>query len=346
MKIVDAFAPSLTALSTNLVAAVFPLMKAIPAGYCVRRAVETGLVRDRTMVMETSSGSMALGLAIACKRWRVPLTIVSDYSCDAVLRMRLEDLSATIELVSQPAPVGGYQAARLARLEEIRARIPDHWWLNQYDNPNNAEAYCEFAAQLREQLGRVDCLVGSVGSGGSMSGASRCLKTMFSGLQVVGVDTFHSVLFGQPDGPRELRGLGNSILPMNLDHSLFDEVHWVSAAEAYSATRILHRATGLFRGGTSGAVWMVANHWAAMHPQKTVVCIFPDGGSRYLTTIYDDGYLKMKNLWVDELPSRPRPVQSPASAGPSWSVFPWNRRRYQDLASPAASRALTEPAHA
>lgn len=327
--LIAGFRPQLVPLASNLVAAVFPLMKIIPAAYCVHRAEEEGLISKGSVIVETSSGTMALGLAMVCNWLGYKLIVVSDPVCDAVLKRRMEDLGATVEIVSKPAAYGGYQRARLDLVHQICNSSCKHWWLNQYDNPDNAAAYATFAAQLAGELGRVDCLVGTVGSGGSICGTSSHLRLLFPDLHVAGVDTFGSILFGQPDAPRKLRGLGNSILPNNLDHTCFDEVHWITAEEAHAATRMLHRTTTLFRGGTSGACWIVARHWAEQHPDKRVVCLFPDDGYRYLDTIYQNS---------DEaaaIPARPREVASPLDAGPSWSCMQWNRRTLLEVAPKA-----------
>lgn len=327
------YIPHFVALGGGLTAAVFPLMKIYPAEFCIRRALEDGHVTEQSLIIESSSGTMALALALVCNALRLSLTIVTDHACDEALRHRLEDIGVTIERVVSPAPVGGYQRARLEVLEKLRREIPDSWWVNQYDNPCNPAAYGPFAAQVVEALGRVDCLVGAVGSGGSVCGTASYLRTLFPSLNVVAVDTFKSVLFGQPDGSRTLRGLGNSILPRNLDHTEIDEVHWVSAAEAYTATRILHRTTGLFRGGTSGAVWLVARCWAERNPGKQVICLLPDDGHRYVNGIYNDKYMHENGLWLPELPSQPRIVNRPEESGPVWSALHWGRRPYQEVAA-------------
>jgi cysteine synthase len=326
----NSYRPWLIPLETNLTAAVFPLMKIYPAEFCVRRAREEGLITSRSLVIETSSGTMALGLAIVSKWSGYQLTVVTDYACDYLLRRRLEDLGVKVDVVSEPAIEGGYQRARLERLKEICATTKDHWWVNQYDNPANAGAYSSFAVQLIESLRRIDCLIGTVGSGGSVCGTSGYLRQLFPEMKVIGVDTFGSVLFGQPDQPRKLRGLGNSLLPQNLDHTAFDEVHWVSAAEAFKATRMLHKTTTLFRGGTSGACWLVGCYWAAKNPHDRVVCIFPDDGYRYVDTIYSDEYLTGNDLWLPELPREPREVCHPLDAGPTWSWIKWDRRTYAE----------------
>lgn len=329
--ILKSFEPSLIPLNENLVAAVFPLMKIYPAEFCLRRAIADGLVRESTMVVESSSGTLALGLAIVCNWIGQPLTIVTDYACDDTLLRRLQDLGCRVERVTAPAAKGGYQRARLDRLHEICVENPDSWWLNQYDNPANAESYGSFAEQAARSLGQIDCLVGSVGSGGSLCGIGRHLRSLFGDLRVIGVDTFNSVLFGQEDGQRPLRGLGNSLLPANLDHTLVDEIHWVTAAEAYTATRLLHRQSTLFRGGTSGAAWLVAERYSRLHPDERVVCIMPDDGTRYTGDIYNDDYLNERQLWLDGLPAEPRLVRSPREASPGWCTMHWGRRSWSEV---------------
>jgi len=328
--ILNSYRPRLIPLEHNLTAAVFPFMKIFPAEFCLRRAREEGWVSSQSLVVETSSCNMALGLAIICNLMKYRLTIVSDYACDGFLRRRLEDLGATVEIVSGPASQGGYQGARLRKLQEVRDADRNHWWVNQYDNPANPGAYSFFAAQVVESLGQIDCLIGTVGSGGSVCGTSGYLRELFPEMITVGVDTFGSVLFGQPDQVRQLRGLGNSVLPKNLDHKVFDEVHWVSAAEAYTATRLLHQQTSLFCGGTSGAAWLVARYWAKRNPKAKVLCIFPDDGYRYTDSIYSNDYLMRHNLWLSQLPENPRIVSNPLQAGPAWSQMEWNRRSYAE----------------
>lgn len=337
--ILRCYQPKLIPVEGNLYAAVFPAMKIYPAEFCIRSAQEQGWVTSQSLIVESSSGNMALGLAVVCNLRGFRLTLVSDYGCDVGLRKRLEGLGAAVEIVPGPAACGGYQRARLDRLDEIRAQSPDHWWVNQYDNPCNPGAYSPFAGQIVESLGQIDCLVGTVGSGGSMCGTATYLRELFPNMKAVGIDTFGSVLFGHPDEPRQLRGLGNSLLPKNLDHSVFDEVHWVTAAEAYMAARLLYKQTSLFCGGTSGAAWLVASRWSKRNPSAKVVCVLPDDGSRYLDTIYDDNYLRANNLLLPALPQWPREVERPLDAGPSWSCMHWGRRGYHEVMGPLAAVA-------
>ena len=154
-----------------------------------------------------------------------------------------------------------------------------------------------------------------------MCGTDAGLREHTPHTGAIGVDTHRSVLFGQPDGPRALRGLGNSLRPANLDHSVFDEVHWCSAAEAYAHTRRLHARHALFQGPTSGAAYLAARWWAERHPDQQCVALLPDEGYRYQATVYDDSWLDENGyrLGPADDPAGPVTVETPAEAGQRWT---------------------------
>lgn len=323
--------PTVVRLTDNLYALAYRLMKMVPARHILRQAEADGLLERDTTVVETTSGTFGLALAMLCALSGRPLVLVSDPVIDARLRRRLEDLGAVVDIVRQRAPGGGYQATRLARVAELQAGERATFCPRQYDNPANPASYALVAELVAEQLGRVDCLVGPVGSGGSMCGTTRYLREAYADLTSIGVDTHRSVLFGQPDGRRELRGLGNSLLPANLDHTQFDEVHWVTAVDAYAATRRLHRDHALFMGPTSGASYLVGSWWAARHPDQLTVIMLPDEGYRYLDTVYDDAWLASNGWSVADPQAGPVTVAEPTPAAGGWSRLAWGRRSLADV---------------
>lgn len=346
-SVVDAFElPKLVQLGDNLYGAAFFLMKLLPARFIMDRAAAEGRIKPGSVIIETSSGTFGLGLALLCRERDYRLILVSDPAIDERLMRRLTELGARVEICREPAAVGGFQGARLAKLRALQEEFPDHFWPAQYHNPGNPAAYSAFTELVLESIGDVGCVVGTVGSGGSMCGTTRFLRGVLPDVRAIGVDTPGSVLFGQPDaGTRMLRGLGNSVMPTNLSHELFDEVHWVSAAEGFLATRVLHREHGLYMGPTSGTAFLVARWWAQQHPHRKVVAIFPDEAYRYEDTIYNDDWLRANRVTLDELPAGPRMVNDPRAAGPGWSAFAWARRSYAEVmeasqaSSPAASQA-------
>lgn len=322
--------PRLIRLDGNLYGAAFFLMKLLPARFILDRARDAGLLHDGSVIIETTSGTFGLALAMLCNLRNYKLIIVSDPAIDPPLQRRLEDLGATVELVREPSPIGGFQQARLDRMAELQAAHPGHFWPAQYSNPHNPGSYAPFAELLTEAIGKIDCLVGTVGSGGSMCGTSQYLRLLFPQLKVVGVDTHGSVIFGQPDQKRMLRGLGNSLMPQNVDHSMFDEIHWVSAAAGLAATRLLHQQHALYMGPTSGAAYLVARWWAKRNSEATVVVVLPDEGYRYQDTVYDDRWLHEQNLWLTDVPE-PVHVKHPLEAGTEWAWMDWKHRTYEEV---------------
>jgi cysteine synthase len=326
--------PRLIQLSPNLYGAAFTLMKMLPASYILQRAHERGELGEDTVIVETTSGTFGLALAMLAALMKRELVLVSDPVIDASLHRRLTGLGATVEICQEPAAVGGFQEARLRKLAEIRAELPRTFCPQQYSNPDNPRSYGVVADQLLHSLGPVDCVVGPVGSGGSMCGTVCGLRQRTPETIAIGVDSHRSVLFGQPDGPRALRGVGNSLWPANLDHTVFDEVHWCSAAQAYAQTRDLHSRHALFQGPTSGAAYLVARWWAERNPGRLCLVMLPDEGHRYQETVYNGAWLAENGFLLVEFDlgtAEPVTIEAPDQAGDRWTRFAWGRRRYDDV---------------
>ncbi|WP_030231586.1 pyridoxal-phosphate dependent enzyme [Streptomyces sp. NRRL S-350] len=264
-------------------------MKDRVARQVILEARRTGALAEGGPIVESSSGTMALGVALVGTYLGHPVHIVTDPRIDPVTLAKLRTLGCEVHVV--PAMTGqGWQSARLERLAELMADLPGAFWPRQYSNPQNPAAYRGLAGELVSDLGSVDVVVGAVGSGGSLCGTSKALLERLPDVSVVGVDCVGSVLFAQPDRPtRKQSGLGNSLVPDNLDHRVLDEVHWLSDDEAFDATRRLAREQKIFGGNTSGSVYRVLTHLAARaEPGTRLVGIMPDRGDRYVDTVYAD----------------------------------------------------------
>jgi cysteine synthase A len=332
--------PRLIRLAPNLYAACFTLMKMIPARHILRKAHAEGKLEPGTIIAETTSGTFGLALAMHGVHVDRKVILVSDPVIDQRLYRRLIDLGAMVDRVPATAATGagGYQAARLERLAQIRAEHPGTFWPDQYANPDNPRSYAIVAELLLESLGQVDCLVGPVGSGGSMCGTATALRSVVPECRAIGVDTHGSVLFGHPDGHRELRGLGMSLMPDNLTHRVFDDVHWTNASSAYLATRQLHQRHAIFQGPTSGAAYLVARWWARANPSATTVVMMPDEGYRYQDTVYDDDWLLANGHLATDLPTEPTEVAEPTQPGGAWTCFAWDRRSLAEVSAGTPAR--------
>lgn len=270
--------PHKVRLGANLTGLLFPLMKLLPAFRLVEAAA------PGCGIIETSSGTMALALGMVCAAAGRPVTLVTP-PLEASLERHLRSFGqTTLVTVADRDEPGGNQAARLRVLQSILSNQPSLVWTRQYENPLVPASY-EPVGQLVAEAG-IDCVVASVGSGGSAQGIARGLRRHRPYARLIGVDPGNSVLFGRPDGPRTFPGMGNSILPGLLDRATFDEVHWLSDRIIAQVTRDASREMGLLLGPSGGAALHVARWWARLNPAVHVACVLPEMGHRYLDTLY------------------------------------------------------------
>lgn len=321
----------------NLAAIDFRIMKVFPAFNIIEMALRNGDIGPNTTVVETSSGTMALGLAIVCMQFGLKLHIFGDRAIEPPLKRTMEELGAKVHLVDATASDANVQLLRKQALLEFMNRT-DATWSRQYDNVDNALSYARPAEEAIRRFGKIDVLVATVGSGGSSCGLAHYCRAFFPEMKLVGVDTFGSVLFGQRAGRRDLRGLGNSILPGNLFHEAFDEIHWVGANEAYQAAHRLHRETSLKRGPTSGAAYLVANWCAGRCPRSKVLAVFPDDSSRYEHNVYDPAWMHEHGYLAELAANEPVLVHHPLHADGGWCLFDWSRRALTDVMGSALPR--------
>ncbi|WP_280268968.1 PLP-dependent cysteine synthase family protein [Nocardia wallacei] len=296
-------------------------MKDRPALHMVRRAQQRGDLAPGARIVESSSGTLGLGLALAGLVYRHPVTVVTDPGLEPIVARMLAAYGARVDLVTEPHPEGGWQQARRDRVRELLAREPGAWCPDQYGNPDNVDGYAPLALELIEQLGGVDVLVCAVGTGGHSAGVARVLRRFNPALKLIGVDTVASTIFGQPAGPRLMRGLGSSIHPRNVDYGAFDQIHWVAPAEAVWAARTLaatHHASG---GWSVGAVALVAGWAAGTHDAETrIAAVFPDGPNRYFDTVYNDDYCAEHGLLDADPPIAPDTIAHPSDrVARSWT---------------------------
>ena len=159
-----------------------------------------------------------------------------------------------------------------------------------------------------------------------MCGISEYLINISQNYKIVGVDTFGSILFGLPSSIRLLRGLGNSILPANLLHNYFDEIHWINHENAYLSTLELYKRFGLFRGPTSGACYHIANWLSQRNNERKYLFLSPDSGYRYINSVYNS---KDEKNWIKN--NEPNILNSIKEPGDTWSCYTWNKKELSEI---------------
>lgn len=255
------------------------------AANMIARAEERGRLRPGGTIIEPTSGNTGIGLAAvaASRGYRVILTMPDTMSVER--RNLIAAYGAEIILTPGAEGMGG----AVKKAEELQAAIPGSILAGQFDNPDNPEAHTLTTGPeiWRDTEGQVDIFVAGVGTGGTISGTGRYLKSRKPGLRIVAVEPASSPLLSQGHaGPHGLQGIGANFIPGNYDAAVVDEIIPVTDEDAYTAAGELARKEGVLVGITSGAaVWAAGE--LARRPEnrgKVIVALLPDTGERYLST--------------------------------------------------------------
>ncbi|POX37662.1 cysteine synthase [Streptomyces sp. Ru73] len=254
-------------------------------------ARERGLLAEGQPVIESTSGSLGLGLAVAGRLLGHPVHLVSDPGIPEVTRVKTELAGATLHLVRAPHPVLGFQQARDDLLQELRAAHPEYYWTNQNDSPLNPEVWTRWVVPHLTQtldFSRIRAGIFCVGSGGHFSALSRMLSA--KGIPSYVADRVGSITFGDEPGPTILRGTGNqNRVPAVIEaaRQRVAGVHRVTDAQACRAVREL-LTLGISVGGSSGVCYEGARRLAAdLGPdaEGEILTFFADRGELYGMTL-------------------------------------------------------------
>ncbi len=279
--------------------------------HILNEAEKRGELKPGGTVIEATSGNTGAGLAmVAAMRGYKTIFVLPDKQSEekrAALRAWGARVVVTPTNVEAEDPRSYYSvAARLVK------ETPNSFYSNQYYNPDNPVAhYLSTGPELVNQLdGRIDVLVAGLGTGGTITGIGKYLKEKVTGAQVVGVDPvgslyfdyFHTGQLTQAHG-YVVEGIGEDFLPGTIDFQYVDDVVRVNDQECFLMARRLVREEGLFGGASSGAAVAGALKYLRQHDREGMVAviILPDGGSRYLSKVYNDKWMEEGGYLSPEL---------------------------------------------
>lgn len=252
----------------------------------LRAAEAEGRLAPGGLVIEPTSGNTGIGLAALAAALGYRAVIVMP---DSMSPERVKLIAAYgAEVVLTPGAEG--MSGAVAKAEEISARSPGSIVAGQFSNPANPRAHYETTGPeiWRDTDGRVAAFVCGVGTGGTITGVGRYLKEQDPAVRVIAMEPASSPLLSEGRaGAHAIQGIGANFVPEALDTSVYDEVVAVTDEDALSAMRELARTEGLLCGVSSGAAAFAARE-IAKRPEfagKSVVCLLPDTGERYLSVM-------------------------------------------------------------
>ncbi len=275
------------------------------ARHMVSTAVASGRVGPGGVIVENSSGNTAMGLAM--------MAIEHGLRCRMVVRRQtspakldcLRAIGVELVLVDGALPPEHPESYN-KKARQLAAETPGAYFPDQHNNRENLEAhYLTTGPEIWQQMdGRIDYFVAGIGTGGTICGVASYLKEQDPTIKVIAVDPegsvfydhFHSGRLVRP-GPYLLEGLGDEEIIGCPRFELIDDMYRVSDREAFLATRELARSEAMLCGGSSGAaLWAVRRLARSLDRPARIVTLFCDSGSRYLTTIYNDDWMRDKGF--------------------------------------------------
>ncbi len=273
--------------------------------YLLQQAERNGELKLGGTIVEATSGNTGAAVAMfaAAHGYKAILSIPDKMSQEKVDAMRAFGAEVHICPTAVPAesPESYYETGkRLAR------ETKDSYWVGQYFNLDNIEAHYSLTGpEIWNQCGgQIDCFVGGIGTGGTVSGTARYLKEQKPGVEVVAADPIGSVYYQYHKDQTMIEpntyyveGIGEDMLCPTIDFSVIDKVIQVTDEECFLYGRELTRTEGIFGGGSAGAAVCAAlKHAKTLESDKTMIVILPDGGAKYISKMFNDDWMREKGF--------------------------------------------------
>jgi len=265
-----------------------------PAFYLLKTYLEQGILKKGSLVVESSSGNMALSLTILSHCLGLKFVAVVDVNTPPTTLNILRQFAYKVEVATEKDDTGAYLKTRLKIVADYQ-KSHGAFWTNQYDNELNIEShYRGLGEEIRHDFPDLDYLFVGLGTCGTAAGISNNLKKNMPNVRIIGVDIEGSGISGLKKS-RHLPGLGSSVVPGNYKHTLLDELIFPSEREAIDACYELTRKYGFFVGWSSGLTYLAVKDYFKnknFEAKPNVLFLCPDRGFLYLERTYDPTWVK------------------------------------------------------
>lgn len=248
------------------------------------RAKEKGLISEGATIIEPTSGNTGIGLAAAAVSLGYKAVLVMPETMSVERQKLLKAYGAEIVLTEGSKGMLG----SIEKAKELQAATANSFIPSQFDNPDNPDSHVLTTGKeiWEDTEGEIDIFIACIGTGGTISGTGKYLKSKNADIKVIGVEPFDSPLITKGiAGPHGIQGIGANFIPDNLDMSVIDEVLTVKTEDAFRMSKAFAKSEGLLVGISSGAVLMAAKEIASRpeNEGKKIVVLLPDSGERYMS---------------------------------------------------------------
>lgn len=268
---------------------LFGSVKDRAARYLMESAYKDKIIKNDTIIIESSSGNFGIALAGMCKIKGNPFICVVDPNITEVNRKIIELLGAEIVIATKSDENGNYVQDRIQIVKDYICNHKNVYWTNQYGSKYVWEAYFSLGEELCNEMEKIDYVFIAVSTCGTLAGTSLRIKARFPNCKIIAVDIVGSQIFEKSSRKKHISGIGTGFVPQNLTHAKYDDFVIIEEVDAISECKKL-LSKGIVVGASSGAVaYAIQNYkkYSDDLQMEKIVGVFPDRGERYLDTIYD-----------------------------------------------------------
>jgi cystathionine beta-synthase len=275
------------------------------AKYMIEKAEKEGRIKPGDTIIDNSSGNTALGLAMVCsvKGYKVKMVVRDNLSMEKVKFLKAMNVELVmVDHTLNPDSPESYNNITSRIVQET----PGGYHFDQHNNRENSETHYHTTGQeIWDQMGgKIDFFVAGIGTGGTICGIAEFLKQKDPKIKAIGVDPVGSVFYDYyhtkkliRPSPYLLEGLGDEFLIGCIDFDLIDDIYKITDKNAFQMTRELADKDAILAGGSSGAaLWGCLELAKKVGQSARIVTLFADSGTRYLSSIYNDAWLKEKGF--------------------------------------------------
>lgn len=261
----------------------------------VQEAITLGKISAETILIESTSGNMGVGLAKTCLYFGLKLILVIDPLINRHTEKLLKTYGAELVKVQNKDSTGSYLQARLEKVIDLLRDTKNAYWTNQYENESNPIAQRNITGELLDQLkNKLDFLFVGTGTGGTIAGCLKEIQTRGLSTEIIPVDVFGSKIFNAPSGNKKIPGIGASQKSRFFSTEDLGDPVYINDEESIEGCWQLLRREAILAGGSTGSVVSAIEKSLLKFPARSSIAFFiSDSGERYLDTIYS------KN-WVSE----------------------------------------------
>lgn len=276
-----------------------------PALRVIQRGLQTGVIRPETVVIESSSGNMGIGLAQACAYYKLKFVCVVDPKITTQNLSMLKAYNAEVDFVREPDPdTGEFLGARIKRVKQLTKYFQHAFWVNQYASEWNSSAHHQTMEEIVTALnGELDYLFCATSTCGTLRGCAEYKQLHGLSTRIIAVDAVGSAIFGGLKTKRLIPGHGAALVPQLYRADLADDFVQVTDLDCVVGCHRLLQEEALLAGGSSGAIIAAIQSYSPkLRPGATCAAILADRGERYLDTIYSNDWVKehfgeISHLW-------------------------------------------------